>query len=218
MIDRTHTGCPISDAVSSRLRGGGRLSTSLSTFVLLILLACAANAQGHGGGGGRGPGGGGIGGGINGRGMNNGSFDRSPLSPNHPFPPPGPVPNGSSPTDSTMSGGLQLGPSGRWWDNKDFARTLGIDSSQQHRMDDVFSGNRNTLLKLYKSLQHEESQLAKTVRAKELDEAQILAQIDRVTQARGELEKANAHMLLQLRKELTPDQTAKLDDHRPNPE
>lgn len=152
--------------------------------------------------------------------MNNGGgFDRAPFPSNNRNPPPtGSTSNGTNTTDSTMSGGLQLGPSGRWWDNKDFARTLAIDSAQQRRMDDVFSGNRGTLLKLYKNLQHEESQLAKTVRAKELDETQIFAGIDRVTQARGELEKANAHMLLQLRKELTPDQTAKLDDHRSTPE
>ena len=109
------------------------------------------------------------------------------------------------------SSGL-LGPSGRWWDDKDFARNLGIDSKQQHRMDEVFSGNRGTLVQLYKNFQHEQEQLSKLVRGKELDETQIFAQIDRVTQARGELEKANAHMLLQIRKEMTPEQTAKLNE------
>ena len=185
------------------------------------LFACAllagtavSRAQGRPGGGGPGGGGGGGMHGPGGSGMggyNGGGFDHSPLSGNNRSTPINP----NGPTESTMSGGLQLGPSGRWWDNKEFARTIGIDSLQQRRLDEVFSGNRNTLLKLYKNLQHEESQLGKTVRAKDLDEAQIFAQIDRVTQARGELEKANAHLLLQLRKELTPDQTAKLDDRRP---
>ena len=212
MSTRPNPGCSISDAASSRLRWDRAPSTRLGLVLLASFLAFAvsAHAQGHGGGG---PGGGGGGGGMHGPGgmgggLNGGNFDHSPLSGNNRTYP-------NSPTYSTMSGGLQLGPSGRWWDNKDFARTIGIDSTQQRRLDEVFSGNRNALLKLYKNLQHEESQLGKTVRAKDLDETQIFAQIDRVTQARGELEKANAHLLLQLRKELTPDQTAKLDDHRP---
>ena len=114
-----------------------------------------------------------------------------------------------------MRGGLQLGPPGRWWDDKNFAKSVGLDSLQQHRMDDVFSANKGNLVKLYKNLQHEESQLGKIVRGKDLIESQIFDQIDRVAQARGELEKANAHMLLEIRKEMSPEQAAKLDDHRP---
>ncbi|RXH55906.1 hypothetical protein GRAN_2763 [Granulicella sibirica] len=132
---------------------------------------------------------------------------------NRTSPPPGGQPGGG-PTSSTMRGGLQLGPPGRWWDDPQFAHSLGIDSNQQHRMDDVFGANKGTLVKLYKNLQHEESKLEKSTRGKNLDENEIFQQIDRVTQARGELEKANAHMLLQIRKEMTPQQAALLDEHR----
>jgi Spy/CpxP family protein refolding chaperone len=113
-----------------------------------------------------------------------------------------------------MRGGLQLGPPGRWWDDKEFAKSVGLDSGQQHRMDEVFSANKASLMSSYKNLQHEESQLGKLVRGKELVESQIFDQIDRVVQARGELEKASAHYLLQIRKEMTPEQAARLDDHR----
>jgi hypothetical protein len=110
------------------------------------------------------------------------------------------------------TGGLQLGPPVRWWDNKEYARTIGINSIQQRRMDDLFTSNRDNLMRLDRSLQHEESQLKKLTRSQTLDENLIYQQIDRVTLARGELEKAYAHMLLQIRKEMTPDQTSKLDD------
>ena len=106
----------------------------------------------------------------------------------------------------------QTGLSGRWWDDKSVAKVIGLDSKQQHRMDDLFNANRDTLLTLYKNLQHEESLLEKTTRSRELDENQIFQQIDRVTQARGELEKATAHYQLQIRKELTPEQTSRLDE------
>ena len=129
-------------------------------------------------------------------------------------PPPG-APNASVATTSTLRGGLQLGPPGRWWDDSAFARSLGLDKDQQHRMDDVFKANKGDLVRLFKALQHEEHQLDKVTRAKKLDEAQIDAQIDRVVVARGELEKANAHMLLEIRKEMTPEQTEKLEENRP---
>ena len=171
-------------------------------------LAIPASAQGRGPGGPPGGGGGmgGFGGGISvgiGGGSNRGSI---------------PTENRTRVPDSTENQGhLHIAPPGRWWDDKQMARSLGLDSKQQKRMDDVFGGNRDNLLKLYKNLQHEESQLEKLSRSRELDENQIFQQIDRVTQARGELEKANAHMLLQMRKELTPEQTSRLNDFLPQP-
>ncbi len=84
-------------------------------------------------------------------------------------------------------------------------------------MDDIFKASKGSLLQSYKNLQQEESALDKVLRAKVLDEAQIDQQIDRVVQARGDLEKANAHMLLEIRKEMTTAQTEKLDQHRPPP-
>ena len=189
------------------------------TIALVVVLSCAgasALAQGHGGGppgGGGGGMGGGMGGPPPGGAGRDGPFGSMSSPDNRNSPPPG-QPNGGGPTGSTMRGGLQLGPPGRWWDDPQFARSIGLDSKQQHRMDDVFGANKGNLVKLYKNLQHEESQLEKTTRGKELDENTIFQQIDRVTQARGELEKANAHMLLQIRKEMTPQQAALLDEHR----
>jgi len=170
-------------------------------------LAIPANAQGRGPGGPPGGGMGGFGGGVS---IGMGGSNRGSMGGNNRGPASGPA---SGSTES--QGGLQLGPPGRWWDNKEFARTIGLDSRQQKRLDEVFDGNKDTLVKLYKSLQHEESQLEKLTRSRELDENHIFQQIDRVTAARGELEKANAHRLLLIRKELTPEQTAKLDDLRP---
>ena len=186
--------------------------TGVRSLVLAASVACLARHAGAQGRGPGGPPGGGMGGGFGGGvsiGIGGGS-NRTSMGGNTRIPMPSPT------TSSTESqGGLQLGPPGRWWDNKDFARSIGLDSRQQKRLDEVFDGNKDTLVKLYKTLQHEESQLEKLTRSRELDENQIFQQIDRVTAARGELEKANAHRLLQIRKELTPEQTAKLDDLRP---
>jgi len=170
---------------------------TLSTFVRTGLLAAAvaalagsASAQGHGGP----PGG--MGGGGFGRPMSGGIR----------------IPEKTTPVSQ---GGLHLGLPGRWWNDRTVARVVGLDTRQQRRMDDVFNANRDNLQTLYTNLQREEAQLDKITRGRELDENQIFQQIDRVTQARGELEKATAHMQLQIRKELTADQTAKLDEMVP---
>jgi Spy/CpxP family protein refolding chaperone len=199
---------------------------AVSALVLafaFVVLASRAVAQGHPGGGPPG-GGGGQGGQQPGGQPGAGGGQPNPFGgTTNGFPSGGnlgntpPPQNTSGAPASTTRGGLQLGPPGRWWDDGSFAKSIGLDKNQQHRMDDIFKANKTELVKLYKGLQHEESQLEKITRARDLDEALIDQQIDKVEQARGELEKANAHMLLAIRKEMTPEQTARLDEHRPPP-
>ena len=102
-----------------------------------------------------------------------------------------------------------LGPAGRWWDTSSYTRSLHIDTTQQKRMDDVFAANRSQLLNLYTSLKHEQTQLEKV--SKTANEAAVDQQIDRVSRARTNLEKATTHTLLEIRKQLTPEQLSQLD-------
>ena len=104
---------------------------------------------------------------------------------------------------------LRLAPAGRWWDDASYTRNLAINPTQQRRMDQVFGTNREQLLKLYTNLKHEEGQLDKL--GKGASETQLDQQIDKVAQARTELEKADTHLLLEIRKQLTPEQLSKLD-------
>ena len=110
--------------------------------------------------------------------------------------------------------GLQLGPPGRWWDDKKFAKSLGLNSDQQKRMDSVFGQNRDVLLSRQDALQHAEGRLEALTHTNKPSEAALFAEIDHITQARADLEKAYTHMLLQLRDEMTPDQIGKLEDYR----
>ena len=120
----------------------------------------------------------------------------------------------SGATSNTMRGGLQLGPPGRWWDDKHFAKSLHLRPEQKKHMDDLFDENRPTLVSKYEALQQEESKMDALTRARTLDESALFAQIDRVAQARAELEKANTHLLLQVRKEMDADQITHLDASR----
>jgi periplasmic protein CpxP/Spy len=105
---------------------------------------------------------------------------------------------------------LMPGLPGRWWNNPQMATRLALNSDQQKKMDDIFQANRIRLIDLNATLQKEEVTLEPLVAADQPDEPKILSQIDKVAQARAELEKANARFLLGIRRVLTPDQWKKL--------
>jgi Spy/CpxP family protein refolding chaperone len=111
-----------------------------------------------------------------------------------------------------MRTGLQLGPPGqKWWDDKSFVKNLKLRPEQQTRMEAIFEQNRDLLRGRLQSLLQAQSQMAEVARSPNPDESAIFSQIDHVAQARAELEKANTHMLLQLRKEMDPDQIDRLE-------
>jgi len=67
------------------------------------------------------------------------------------------------------------------------------------------------LLARLETVHQVEAQMVELSRSPAPDEPAILAQIDRVYQARAELDKADTHYLLQLRKEMDADQIKRLE-------
>jgi Spy/CpxP family protein refolding chaperone len=126
--------------------------------------------------------------------MNSGGFDRS---------------NADSHGQPRM--GLQLGLAGRWWDDHHTARKLNLTSDQQQRMDNIFEANKTPIVNLYANLQHQEVNLASLSPSDLKDESKVFAAIDRVSQARSDLQKEYAHMFLQIRQQLDPQQLDALD-------
>jgi len=108
-------------------------------------------------------------------------------------------------------GGMNFGmPGGKWWNNPEMVKRLGLTAEQQKRMDDVLQQSRLKLIDLTATLQKEEVMMESLMRGPQLDDAKILPSVDRIAEARAELEKANARMMLGLRKVLTPAQWDKL--------
>ena len=114
-----------------------------------------------------------------------------------------------------MERAFHMGPRGRWWNNPEFVQKLGLTSDQQKKMEAVFQQNRPSLMDLSAGVRKEETAMEPLLAADQPDESKILAQIDRVAQARAELEKANARMLLGLRRVLTPEQWKTLQAEEP---
>jgi len=109
--------------------------------------------------------------------------------------------------------GLQGGP-GRWWNNPKVVERLKLTDDQRKAMDSILLEHREKLIDLRASLQKAELALEPLMRDDQPNETRILAQIDKVAQARAELEKANAGFLLAIRGKLTAEQWKIVQDYR----
>jgi periplasmic protein CpxP/Spy len=108
------------------------------------------------------------------------------------------------------------GAQGRWWNNPRVVERLKLTDVQRKEFDDIFLQHREKLIDLRASLQKAELALEPLVRDSQPNETKILAQIDKVAQARAELEKANAAFLLAIRGKLTAEQWAQVQANRAN--
>lgn len=109
-------------------------------------------------------------------------------------------------------GGFHMGPGGVWWKNPRIAERLGITADQTRKMDDIVEHSRLDLIDLRANLEKQQVMLGPIMDANPVDMAKASAQIDKVANARADLEKANAKMLLSIRGVLTPDQWTKLHE------
>jgi Spy/CpxP family protein refolding chaperone len=193
---------------------------AIVALCLAVGAAAAAQAQGGGRGGGPPGGGGGPGhGGMGGGGMSGGMGDQNrsgfPGGGSRPGLSPESIPSRNSNVESPARAGLQLGPPGqRWWDDRGFVKSLKLRPDQQARMDAIFEQNRNLLVSRFEGLQQAQAQMEQLSSSSSPDESALYAQIDRVAQARADLEKANTHLLLQLRSQMDADQIKRLENSR----
>lgn len=121
-----------------------------------------------------------------------------------PPPPPGP---GSQPLHPPRD----LGPGrGAWWKNSEVAKKLELSEAQVGRIEQNFLEHRLRLVDLRADLEKQELRLQPLIDVDRPDEAQVAAQIDLITAARGKLEKENAMMMLAIRRVLSVEQWKKL--------
>lgn len=99
---------------------------------------------------------------------------------------------------------------GRWWNNPKIGQAIGLTDDEKKKMDDIYQQHKLNLIDLKANLEKAEVEMGPMIEADQPNETQVLAQIDKVAQARAELEKADARMLFDVRKTLTADQWQKL--------
>ena len=134
-------------------------------------------------------------------------------------PPPGPGPDGPDGPGGPGHHVFVRGPMertfhddhfGRWWNDPHIAQQLNITDDQKHKMDDIFQQHRLNLIDLDANLEKQQVLMQPMISADQPNENEVLAQIDKIAQARADLEKANARMLFDMRKVLTQEQWQKL--------
>jgi periplasmic protein CpxP/Spy len=108
------------------------------------------------------------------------------------------------------------GDHGKWWNNPKIVTDLKLTDAQRKAMDDTLQQHRETLIDLRATVEKAEVELQPMMGEDQPNESQILAQIDKVAQARAELEKANARFLLAIRSKLSPEQWKQLQAERAN--
>lgn len=98
---------------------------------------------------------------------------------------------------------MGLGLGGKWWDRPMLVQRLGLTPQQREKMNGILQQHRLHLVDLRANLQKAEIELEPLVNADEPNDAAIMDQVGKVADARAELEKANARLLLAVRHELT---------------
>ena len=102
-----------------------------------------------------------------------------------------------------------------WWTNAALMTRLGLTDAQKSRIEATFEANRQNLISSKELLEKEEAQLAKMLAAETVDRSSAFTQINRVIQARGEMERINAGMTLEMREQLTSAQWTQLQSTQP---
>ncbi len=106
-------------------------------------------------------------------------------------------------------------PPGRWWDDPSIAQSVGLTAPQIKKMDDIFNGTRSHLIDLDAAVRKADAGLQPLLENDPIDRAKVMSQIEQLTQAKAELEKATAQMLLDIRLQLNHEQWTKLAGMRP---
>src|SRR5262249_5849143 len=97
-----------------------------------------------------------------------------------------------------------------WWLNDDVTAQLGLTEDQKLRVERAFENRREEIVSSTALLEKEEAQLARLLEADPINKSAILGQVDRVIQARGEVERINSAMTMEMRESLTRAQWMQL--------
>lgn len=97
-------------------------------------------------------------------------------------------------------------PGGKFWTNTALAQKIGLTDAQTKQMDKIFQDTRLKLIDQVAAVQKAQVEMEPMLQADQPNESQVLAQIDKIAQARAELEKTNARMMLGIRQVMSVDQ------------
>jgi hypothetical protein len=130
----------------------------------------------------------------------------------------GGVPGQASRGSRGTSGSGASPSTGAWWTNAALVARLGLTSDQKARIENIFEHYRQTIVANKTGLENEEALLARKLEAETLEPSRsVMSQIEKVIQARGEMERTYSKMTLEIRQTLTRGQWVQLQTEVPQP-
>ncbi len=101
-------------------------------------------------------------------------------------------------------------PMGNWWKNSDVIQQLQLTDAQRQQLEKAFVQHRLRLVDERAAVEKQEIKLQELMDMDQPPESQVMAQVDQLQGARGQLEKEFTAMTLDFRRIITPDQWKKL--------
>jgi Spy/CpxP family protein refolding chaperone len=131
-------------------------------------------------------------------------------------------PGGPGTSNIRVRGRMRAGPrmrfhrwgAGEWWMNPEIAEKIGLSDQQIQQLEKVSLDGRLKMIDLRADLEKQHVILEPMLRAFRPNEAQVLAQIEKVSQAQAALEKQRVQTMLDSRDVLTQEQWNKLKNMR----
>jgi len=101
-------------------------------------------------------------------------------------------------------------PDGKWWKRPRVASAIGLTEEQSKEIEKIFLKSRPQLIDLKADLEKKQVDLQSAVEDHASDRREIEKKIDAVEEARKQLQKARALMILDIRQVLKPEQWDRL--------
>ena len=97
-------------------------------------------------------------------------------------------------------------PDGKWWKNPHVATELGLSPDQSVEIEKIFVRTRPKLIDLRADLEKKQLDLQESMEDRSADRKAVEKKIEAVENARAELQKTRALMILDMKQVLKPDQ------------
>jgi len=97
-------------------------------------------------------------------------------------------------------------PDGKWWKRPRVAGEIGLTSDQSREIETIFVRSRSRLIDLKADLEKKQGELQDAIEDATADRDGVAERIDKVEDARAELQKARALMLLDMKRVLRQEQ------------
>ncbi len=106
---------------------------------------------------------------------------------------------------------LPLSAQGKWWKSERFEKLLGLTTMQSERLEEIHQTEAPQLRAAKIQLDRQEARFSSLLKRDLSTESEVVAAIDELEAARGELSKLRTLHLYRMRQVLTPGQRATLE-------